>query len=58
MRASQILNSSYESHGKPRAARVLRENPLSICTISGHRPVNSAHSLENTSSYNVRFFID
>src|ERR1700685_4012777 len=28
------------------------------CTKPGHRPVNGLHSIENTSTYKARFFVD
>ena len=44
----RFIDSSHVSLGKPRPARVLRENALSGCTISGHQPVNGVHSIQNT----------
>jgi hypothetical protein len=34
------------------------ENRIYRCTKSGHAPVNGLHSIENTSTYKARFFID
>jgi hypothetical protein len=33
-------------------------NLFQLCTISGHALVDGLHSIENTSTYNVRFFVD
>jgi hypothetical protein len=43
------------ARGKPRPARVLRENALGGCTISGHRPVNWLHSIETTHVTKIDF---
>jgi len=34
------------------------ENRICRCTKSGQRPVNGLHSIENTSTYKARFFVD
>jgi hypothetical protein len=47
-----------ESRENPRCTVVLARTSFRHCTISGHRPVDSVHSIENTCTYKGVFFID
>ncbi len=50
-----ILGTSI---AETRICRGFRQNCIPLCTISGHRPVNGVHSIENTCTYNHVFFVD
>jgi hypothetical protein len=64
---SQLRNRSFRPAGaglpeksllEIGSIRTTLENRICRCTKSGHAPVNGLHSIENTRTYDVRFFVD
>jgi len=44
--------------GNPRQTRLSAETASGGCTNFGHALVDDVHSIENTHTYNLRFFVD